>query len=254
MVVFFVGLASFVAAALNAAAGGGTFVTFPTLTGLAGLSEKVANITSTVGLWPGIAASVVAARAQLRKLRRNVVVGYAAVGLIGGVSGAALLLHTSKDAFAMAVPWLLLFATVVFAMGKRVSRWAGRGDGPSEPRFSARTVPLLLLISVYNGYFGAGAGILLIGGLSVAGLHDLRQMNALKTVIQITANGAAVAVFAWGGVDWRLAGVMAVTATAGGFVGMALAQRVPQIWVRGLVLVMGAGLSVVYFLKAYGWG
>jgi uncharacterized protein len=188
-------------------------------------------------------------------VRGGVIVGYAAVGLTGGVLGAALLALTSPGAFKLAVPWLLLFATVVFALGKRISRWAGRGDSQVEPNFSARTVPLLLVISVYNGYFGAGAGILLMAGLSLAGLHDLRQINALKAVIQTTANASAVAVFAVGAfreVDWSLAGTMAVTSAVGGFIGMVAAGRIPQAWVRAIVLAIGGTLSVVYFVRAYG--
>src|ERR1041385_7975901 len=121
MIFLLVGLAAFLAGVVNAAAGGGTFITFPVLTGLAKLSEKAANITSTIGLWPGTASSVAAARGGLREIRQKVVAGYAAMGLTGGRSGAVLLLTTPPAAFRLAVPWLLLFATVVFAMGKRIS-------------------------------------------------------------------------------------------------------------------------------------
>jgi hypothetical protein len=252
-----VALTAFVAAIINAVAGGGTFITFPVLTGLARLTEKAANITSTVGLWPGTASSVLAARDELRRIRIRVRIGYAATGLLGGLLGAVLLLSTPVAAFRVAVPWLMLFATVVFAMGRRLSIWAGRGDGPVEPRFTGRVVPLLLVISVYNGYFGAGAGVLLLAGLSLAGLHDLKQTNALKVVIQATANASAVFVFAIGALarpqdlDWPLAGIMAVASALGGFVGMAMAQRIPQKYVRALVLLMGTTLTIIYFVKAY---
>jgi len=258
MIVWIVAGVAFVAGMLNAAAGGGTFLTFPMLTGVARLSEKVANITSTVGLWPGTVSSVMAARGELGRVERRVIVGYAAVGFVGGVLGAVLLLTTPVRAFAVAVPWLLLFATVVFAAGKRIRQWAMKGEGPVTPRFSGRVVPLLLVISLYNGYFGAGGGILLVAGLSLAGLHDMRQMNALKVVIQTTSNASAVAAFLYGalflnlGMDWRLAGAMAVASLAGGYVGMATAQRVPQAVVRGLVMVMGTVLTGVYFWKVYG--
>src|SRR4029077_8047725 len=148
-------------------------------------------------------------------------------------------------AFRLAVPWLLLFATIVFAMGKRISRWAGRDEGPSVPQFSVRVIPLLFVISLYNGFFGAGAGVLLLAGLHLAGLHDLKQMNALKVVIQTTANASAVAVFVIGALFqpetlvWSIAGAMAVGSAAGGFVGMAVAQRMPQKYVRAVVLLIG---------------
>src|SRR5271170_2683912 len=108
-------LAALVAGSINAMAGGGTFIAFPALTGIAKLSEKAANITSTVGLWPGFAASVVAARKGISELGRRTVLLYAGIGLSGGVAGAILLLTTSTSAFAKAVPWLLAFSTVLFA-------------------------------------------------------------------------------------------------------------------------------------------
>jgi uncharacterized membrane protein YfcA len=255
MVLLWVGLAALAAGVINAIAGGGTFLTFPVLTGLARLSEKGANVTSTVGLWPGNASAMAGAWPELRKVGATVIVGYAVVGCIGGIVGAVLLLWTGERAFAKAVPWLLGFSTVMFALGKRIGRWAGRHvdeSAPLRPRFTPRVVPLLLVISVYVGYFGAGAGVLLLAGLSIAGLHDLRQMNALKTVIQATGNLAAVVVFAWGGVDWRLAGVMAGASLVGGYAGMWTAQRVPQVWVRAVVLTIGVVLTGVYFVKAYG--
>jgi uncharacterized membrane protein YfcA len=257
MLILLVSAAAFVAAMINAAAGGGTFITFPILTGIARLTEKAANITSTLGLWPGTISSVAAARQELRKIQTSVVIGYAIMGFIGGLAGAILLLTTPVAAFRLAVPWLLLFATIVFALGKRLSRWAGRDQSPGEPRFSARVIPLLFIISLYNGYFGAGAGVLLLAGLSLAGLHDLKQMNALKVIIQTTANASAVAVFAIGAIyqpstmNWPLAGAMAIASAIGGFVGMAVAQRVPQTYVRAAVLLIGTTLSIAYFYKAY---
>ncbi len=257
MLILLVSASAFAAAMINAAAGGGTFITFPILTTLARLTEKAANITSTLGLWPGTISSVAAARQELRKIEMSVVIGYAAMGFIGGLAGAILLLTTPVAAFRLAVPWLLLFATIVFALGKRLSRWAGRGQSTSAPRFSARVVPLLFIISLYNGYFGAGAGVLLLAGLSLAGLHDLKQMNALKVIIQTTANASAVAVFAIGAIyqpatmNWSLAGAMAIASAIGGFVGMAVAQRIPQVYVRAAVLLMGISLSIAYFWKAY---
>src|ERR1700722_20565000 len=125
-------LASLVAAAINAMAGGGTFITFPALTGIAMLTEKAANITSTVGLWPGYAASVVASREAIAKLGRRTGLFYAAIGASGGVAGAILLLTTPTTAFARAVPWLLAFSTILFAAGPRIRRWASAAKGAAE--------------------------------------------------------------------------------------------------------------------------
>ena len=134
-----------------------------------------------------------------------------------------LLLTTSTASFRQLIP-LLLFSTVTLAAGPWISAWSNRragaaGDG--APRFSARVFPLLLVISIYNGYFGAGGGILLLAGLTVAGVGDTRQLNTLKILIQITANATAVVVFLGSAIDWQIAMAMSLAAAFGGFAGMA---------------------------------
>ncbi len=125
---------AFVAAGVNAVAGGGTFLMFPILTTTAKLSELAANVACTIGLWPGSASSVVAVQRDIRQLPRRIVAGYALLCLTGGAIGAELLEHTSEKTFHYFIPWLLLFATIVFLMGQRIARWAGR-----EANSAART-------------------------------------------------------------------------------------------------------------------
>jgi uncharacterized membrane protein YfcA len=246
-------LASLAAAAINAMAGGGTFITFPALTGLAKLSEKTANITSTVGLWPGYAASLVAARRALRALGIRTGLIYAIVGAVGGFAGAFLLLTTPSTAFAKAVPWLLALSTVLFALSPRVQRWATRagrdagGPGPTSPLVLAIT----LVVAVYNGYFGAGGGVLLLAGMAATMPGDVRRINVLKVVIQVTANASAIVVFLSAGLDWGVAGGMAVGSALGGFLGMRLADRLPVKALRGVILLIGLTLTAAYFVKAY---
>jgi uncharacterized membrane protein YfcA len=166
------GASAFVAAVVNAIAGGGTFITFPVLIGPLGLSAKAANVTSTVGLWPGYASSLVPAWDDFRKLDRRVIWGYLATGLVGGAIGAILLVTTPTTSFRLLIPWLLLFSTITLALGPWVNAWAQRRGGESHgsaAHFSAAVFPLLLVISIYNGYFGAGGGILLLAGLTLAG-------------------------------------------------------------------------------------
>src|ERR1700736_2362116 len=114
MTIFWISVVSFIAGAMNAVAGGGTFLTFPALTGVAGLTEKVANMTSTIGLWPGSAASVYATRSEFRRLPIDMVIAFSIISLLGGGIGSWLLLKTSTEAFRLVIPWLLGFATLVF--------------------------------------------------------------------------------------------------------------------------------------------
>jgi uncharacterized protein len=244
-------IASLVAGAINAMAGGGTFITFPALTGIAGLTEKAANVTSTVGLWPGYAASVVAAREALNALGRRTGLLYAGVGASGGVAGAILLLTTSTVAFAKAVPWLLAFSTILFAAGPTIRRWASRASGaaPGPGPLSPLVLAIVLVIAVYNGYFGAGGGVLLLAGLAAMMPGDLRRLNVLKVVIQVTANASAIVVFLSAGIEWGIAGTMALGSALGGFLGMRLANRVPARVLQWVVLVIGATLTVAYFVR-----
>jgi uncharacterized membrane protein YfcA len=247
-------LAALVAGAINAMAGGGTFITFPALTGIAKLSEKAANITSSVGVWPGYAASVVAARSALRGLGRRTVLLYTGIGASGGVVGAILLLTTSTAAFARAVPWLLAFSTALFAAGPTIHRWASRGSSgarAAEPS-SPLVLAIVLVVAAYNGYFGAGGGVLLLAGMAMVMPGDVRRINVLKVLIQVTANASAIVVFLSAGIDWAIAATMSVGSVIGGFVGMHAANRVPARVLRGVIIAVGAALTVAYFVKAYG--
>ena len=260
MTLLLVALASFVAAAVNSVAGGGTFLTFPTLTAGAGLSEKVANMTSTVGLWPGSASSIYAARSDFRRIPKSLVATYGAISLAGGIVGSVLLrYYTSTQTFRLVIPWLLLFATVVFAASKPIARWAGRQHGHRTLGWTLAVAAMQLVVAVYGGYFGAGIGVLMLAGLSFAGLDDIHQMNALKVLLAALINGVATVTFIVGSlqstgenrIDWPIAGVMALTSIVGGFLGMALARRIPPLALRVVVLAIGMGLTAVYFVRAY---
>jgi uncharacterized membrane protein YfcA len=254
--------AAFVAAAINSIAGGGTFLSFPTLTGIAGLSDKAANMTSTIGLWPGSASSIAAARKDFRRIPRGMVIGYGLISLVGGTAGAVLLrFYTSPRKFALYIPILLAFATIVFAFSKPIARWAGRQHGHRTTGWTLFVGAVQLVVAFYGGYFGAGIGVLMLAGLSFAGLDDVHQMNALKVLLATLINGVASVVFLTGSwnnvrsgdvVDWRIAGAMAVVSTVGGFLGMAVARRVKQEQLRAVILTIGIALTVVYAVKNYG--
>lgn len=252
MTILLIALVAFVAAAINSIAGGGTFLTFPALTGVAGLSEKVANMTSTIGLWPGSASGVYAARPEFKRVPRGMLVGYGIISLFGGIIGSVLLLRTSTQTFRLVIPWLLLFATTVFAFSKPIARWAGRKHGDRSMKWTLFVGLIQLAVAVYGGYFGAGIGVLMLAGLSFAGLDDLHQTNALKVLLATVINGISVVIFMFGEVNWKLAAVMAVAASFGGFIGMAVARRIKPDQLRAVILVIGVGLTIIYFVKAYG--
>jgi uncharacterized membrane protein YfcA len=249
-----VALASFLAAAVNAVAGGGTFITFPALTGVMGLNDKVANMTSTIGLWPGSASSIYPALEDFKTLPRGMLILYVAISLVGGTLGAVLLKVTSVESFKLVIPWLLLLATMIFGFSKPIARWAGRGHG-HEHRSLAWTLMVGLIqfaVAIYGGYFGAGIGVLMLAGLSFVGLDSLNQMNALKVLLATLINGVASVVFLFSRqVNWSVALVMAVAATIGGFIGMAMARRVKQEYLRAFILLVGVTLTGVYFWKNY---
>lgn len=253
-----VGLAAAIGAMMNAVAGGGTLVTFPALVAL-GVPPITANATSTVALWPGTMLSMWGYRRELAGARRWAT-AFAVPSFAGGVVGALLLLQTPEKRFAALVPWLILGATALFILQRPLMRvLAERGglrreiagaDGHLLPP-SAAFLIYQFGVSIYGGYFGAGAGILMLAALGLMGLTNIHQMNGLKNWGGGVMNLVAVAVFAISGiVNWRIALVMAVGAGAGGIAGSLLAQRVGQVWVRRAIVTigLGSGLAMLFGL------
>lgn len=252
MGLFLVALAAFVASIVNSVAGGGTFLTFPVLTSVGGLDQKVANMTSTIGLWPGSASSIAAAWADFARIPRNMLVTFSVISLIGGGIGARLLVKGSPRSFELVIPWLLAFATIVFGFSKPIARWAGRQHGHRTPGWTLFVAGVQIFVAIYGGYFGAGIGVLMLAGLSFAGLDDIHSMNALKVLLSTLINLVAAIVFLFGReVNWHYAGVMAVAAAVGGFLGMAVARRVRPEQLRAMILLVGVVLTGVYFAKNY---
>jgi uncharacterized membrane protein YfcA len=263
MTTLVIAIVAFVAGAVNSIAGGGTFLTFPTLTGVGRLSEKIANMTSTIGLWPGSAAGVVAATPEFKRLPRPMVIGYGVISLLGGIAGSLLLLQTSTRTFRLVIPWLLAFATIVFAFSKPIARWAGRKHGDRSLKWTLFVGLVQLVVAIYGGYFGAGIGVLMLAGLSFAGLDDIHQMNALKVLLATIINGVAAAIFLLApvmmphrpnveiAIDWPVALLMAVASSVGGFLGMAYARKIKPTSLRLGILAIGVILTGVYFAKAY---
>jgi len=240
--------ASFLAGGLNAMAGGGSFLSFPALLN-AGVLPVQANATNTVSLWPGQAASIAGYFAEIRENRRLLLpVGSAA--LVGGLLGANLLLHTGQATFLAMVPWLLLFAALLFAASAPVSRLLQR-EAASHPHRRLALKPLWLGIAAscfYIGYFGAGGGFLLMSVLTLFGIENINRVNALKVFITTMANGIAVLTFIAGRkIEWRYCLLMMVTAAVGGFLGARLSLRLNPALLRVAVVLIGLGMSAYFF-------
>jgi uncharacterized protein len=245
-------VAAFLAGVLNAVAGGGSFLLFPAMLSMRMLPVQ-ANATNTVALWPGQLTSVAAYREDIRKnLQLAFPMGLA--GLLGGTVGAVVLLITPQTTFMRLVPWLLLVAATIFAFSGPVSRWlARRKDATPGPRRPTRRLPVFLLTIVvcfYIGYFGAGAGFLIITLLSLFGFQDLNEMNALKVVSTTLANGIAFVIFVFNGqVVWRFCLLAMVTCAIGGYTSARFARMMPQKVLRGLVIFIGFSMAAWFFWK-----
>jgi uncharacterized protein len=241
-------LASFLAGALNAMAGGGSFLSFPALLGV-GVPPIQANATNTVALWPGQFTSI-AAYWQDLKANVRLVLPVCSAALLGGVTGAIVLLHTGQATFLALVPWLLLLASGLFAASGPVSAWL-RGRRVARPSL----IPLwicLVVVSFYIGYFGAGAGFLVMSALAVFGIQDINQVNALKVVATCTANGIAVVTFiVEKQILWKYCLLMMIAAAIGGYLGARYSRGLNPKFMRALVVGIGLGMAAYFFWKQY---
>lgn len=238
--------------AANALAGGGTFFTFPAMLEV-GLPPVLANASNAVALYPGRFPSVWAGRRELMQMRARVLRA-SAVAAIGSLAGAWLLLTTKERVFTSLIPWLLLFATLLFAFGAQLvaatQRW--------KPRHGARGLGLALglafeaLVAVYGGYFAAGAAFMVMAGHAMTGIDDVRKNVALKNLVITVMTTVSVATFiVAGAVAWRETLVMMAGALPGGYLGARLAQRVDPVKLRWSIIAIGAALTAYYFWKHY---
>jgi uncharacterized membrane protein YfcA len=244
-------VASFAAGVVNSLAGGGTLLTFPSLTLVT--SELLANTTSTVALVPGSAAGAVGYRRDLRGMGGWLWL-LVVPSVLGGLAGALLLTlpRDSNDYFKLVVPWLLLFAAALFLLQPRVTRWLGHHERHGPPPLWLRVVIVIFqfFIGVYGGYFGAGIGVLMLSSLGLMGIHDIHRMNAVKTILAACINGVSVVVFVWqGAVVWKFVPAMVAASVAGGYCGAHFGRRLPRPLVRWLVILVGFGLAAYYFAE-----
>jgi len=245
---FFVAVAG---GALNSVAGGGSFLCFPALL-FSGMPPINANATNTAALWPGTAASVAAYRDAIRG-HRHILLPVAISGIIGGVIGANILLRIPQATFMRMVPWLLLVATMLFMFSpqitRRVGAFVGEGGAPSRKGLIGGML-VQLVIALYIGFFGAGAGILTMALLAIMGVRSIHSINGLKTVVGAITNGVALLMFMLARVIvWPQAVLMLGGAVLGGYGGAWYAQKLPARYVRWFAITTGLAMSAYFFIR-----
>lgn len=249
------GLALAIAAAaggaINAVAGGGTLVTFPTLL-FFGTAPITANATSTVALVIGTSGSIFGYRQHLAAVKPWLI-RFTPVSLLGGLIGAILLTFTSNEVFAKLVPFLILFATVLFLLqGAAKTLALKESTGAGSNRWNAPIIIFQLGVAIYGGYFGAGIGILMLAALGFIGLKDIYQMNTVKTFLGSAINAVAALWFvASGMVDWPRAIVMTIGAVSGYYLGAHYSQRIAPQRVRQIITAIGFTLAAVTFYQEF---
>jgi uncharacterized membrane protein YfcA len=247
-------VASTVAGAVNAVAGGGSLITFPVLVWL-GRPAIIANATNTVSLSPGSIAALWGFRHELTGMRRWVI-WLSVPSILGGLVGAWLLLRTPERVFDWLVPWLIAFATALFAFSGPVTsalrkRVAPSEDGlPVHPQWTSAIV-YQFFVSVYGGYFGAGIGIMMLAGLAIMGFTGIHRMIALRNVYAIWINGIAALYFiAQGAVLPADAVVLTIGQILGSYGAARIARRLPASVVRGFVVSVGVAMALGLFLRS----
>ncbi len=245
-------VAAILAGAMNSVAGGGSFFSFPALI-FTGVPPIPANATNTVAVWPGSVASVFSYWKRLPNSPR-VMVPLVTFSIVGGGVGAVVLLHTPQATFMKLIPYLFAVATLLFAFGKRLTGAMGhvvKRQGPPSWAVIVALTTAQFFISIYGGFFGGGIGIVMLAMLEMIHLDDIHAMNAIKTVLATSINGAAVVAFIIARqVAWPQAALMIIGSIAGGYFGAHYAQKIDPRWVRAVVICVGTGMSI-YFLWKY---
>lgn len=245
-------VAALLGGALNAIAGGGSLISFPSLVAY-GVPTVPANATNTTALWPGSVGSVFGFWHEVRQQKRLIAL-LLVPSLIGGLLGAFVLVSTPEEVFKRVVPFLVFFATCLFAARDLFNRIARVDPNDSQEHITLAGgiwgILFQIAIATYGGYFGAGQSIMMMGSLSIMGLRDIHRINGLKTALAVSVNGIALLYFALRGiVVWHLALIMGVGAIVGGYVAARISKRIDQMVLRNFVIVVGVVVSVWLFVK-----
>lgn len=235
--------AAVAAGGINAVVGSGTLITFPTLLAF-GYPPVLANVSNTIGLVPGVISAAYGYRAEL-KGQRSRLIKLGSASLLGGVTGAVLLLKLSADTFRSAVPVLILIACALVLLQPRLQKWLARRGGSGRKDGGAPMWAGVMVTGVYGGYFGAAQGVLLMGLFGSFLRDDLQRLNAVKNVLASLVNGVAAVIFiAVTSVDWTVAGVIALGSTLGGLIGARVGRRLSPAVLRGLIVAVGVTAAV----------
>ena len=245
-------IAAFAAGIVNSLAGGGSFLVFPALL-CAGLDPRAANMTSTVGLYPmqistGFSGRKLAGGTPHLSFKVLLI-----ISLLGGIVGAILLLLTSPAFFARLVPWLILFATCIFAWGSFLKKptLADVTKPHSDYLGKVGATFVQFCISVYGGYFGGGIGLLMLATLTLSGMN-LRQAATTKNILAAVMNTSAVGVFLLSpNVHWFKAGFIAIAAISGGLIGVRMLDNINERYLRISVVAIGVVLAIGLFIRAH---
>ncbi len=241
---------AFIAGGLNAVAGGGSFITFPMLI-FTGVSPIVANATNTMAMWVGSLSSVGAYRRDFA-VERSVLILLTVTSLVGGTIGSIALLYTSADVFRKLIPYLLLLATCVFIFGEYFKQWLQSFDLKRSNKSTqlGYLAIVQLAIAIYGGFFGAGAGILMLAALTLFSFKDMNMMNALKSFLGTCFNGIAVILFMVAGlITWPQAILMSIGGSLGGYILARFSRQIHPHIIRRFVSIVAIGMTVYFFVR-----
>ena len=237
--------ASFFAGIINSIAGGGSFLTFPALV-FAGVPTIAANATSAVAVFPGYLSGALGFAKELKAFPKSKFLLLIFLSISGGVLGSILLLITPEVVFSFIIPWLLEFATLLFASGNYVSKWAEKTSDTNGFKSNIAT----LLVCIYGGYFNGGLGIVLLALFSTLGMRDIHLMNGLKNIMSFALSAASVVTFAIAGiVFWKYAIIMMIAATIGGYFGVIVARKLSKSIIRIIIVIIGTIMTFIFFIK-----
>ncbi|MDB4145953.1 sulfite exporter TauE/SafE family protein [Amylibacter sp.] len=237
--------ASFFAGIINSIAGGGSFLTFPALV-FAGVPTIAANATSAVAVFPGYLSGALGFAKELKAFPKSKFLLLIFLSILGGVLGSILLLITPEVVFSFIIPWLLGFATLLFAFGNYVSKLAEKTSDTNGFKSNIAT----LLVCIYGGYFNGGLGIVLLALFSTLGMRDIHLMNGLKNIMSFALSAASVVTFAIAGiVFWKYAIIMMIAATIGGYFGVIVARKLSKSIIRIIIVIIGTIMTFIFFIK-----
>ena len=238
--------ASFIAGIINSIAGGGSFLTFPALV-FTGVPTIAANATSAVAVFPGYLSGALGFYKELKEYPKSKFLLLIILSIMGGIGGSLLLLITPASVFSYIIPWLLGFATLLFAFGDFVAKWAKKNSNSNGFLGNLTT----LIVCIYGGYFNGGLGIILLALFSTLGMRDIHLMNGLKNIMSFALSAASVVTFAIAGiVFWQQAIIMMIAATIGGYFGVVVARKLSKNTIRMIIVIIGLIMTVIFGIKA----